>query len=97
MGTQSALAVPQLGPLLRYWRQEAAATAVIQQPSHRHSGPETTVAATVRLLGWESYPFDDRWRLDKRGHLQALVMEVNGKIKRTVSDVPSCDQAIFDP
>ena len=97
MGTQSALAVPQLGPLLRYWRQEAAATAVIQQPSHRHFGPETSVAATVQLLGWESYAFDERRRLDKRGHLQALVVEVNGKIKGTVSDVPSRDQAIFDP
>ena len=53
--------------------------------------------AAFQLLGWESYAFDKRRRLDKRGHLQALVMQVNGKIKRTVSDVPSCDQAIFNP
>ena len=50
-----------------------------------------------RLLGRQSYASDERRRLDKRGHLQALVVEVYGKIKRTVSDVPSRDQAIFDP
>jgi hypothetical protein len=44
-----------------------------------------------------NYTSDERRRRDKRGQLQALVMEVKGKIKRTVSDVPSCDQAIFDP
>ena len=70
---------------------------LIKQPSHRHSGPETSVAATIQFLGRQSYAFDERRRLDKRGHLQALVVEVNGKIKRTVSDIPSRDQAIFDP
>jgi hypothetical protein len=32
------------------------------------------------LLG-KSYAFDERRRLNKRGHLQALVMQVDGKIK----------------
>jgi hypothetical protein len=66
-------------------------------PSYRHSRSETSVAATGQLLGWERYAFDERRRLDKRGHLDALVIKVNSKIKRTVSDVPSRDHAIFNP
>jgi hypothetical protein len=77
--------------------QQGRRNSLFEQSSYRQCGPETSVAATVQLLGWESYAFDKRRRLDKRGHLDAHVMEVNSKIKRTVSDVPSRDHTIFDP
>ena len=78
------------------YNSEAAATVVLITLLTTQ-GTDASVAATVQLLGRQSYAFDKRRRLDKRGHLQTLVVEVNRKIKRTVSDVPSCDQAIFDP
>ena len=93
----AAICVLHLLQLMAIWRQQGRRNSRSEQPSYRDSGPEASVAATVQLLGWESYAFDERRRLDKRGHLQALVVEVNGKIKRTVSNVPLRDQTIFDP
>ena len=39
----------------------------------QHCETETSVAATVQLLGWESYAFNKRRQLDERGHLHGKI------------------------